>query len=217
MHFDGAIFDLDGTLADTLEDLADALNRVLVIQGLPAHDEAWYKRMIGHGIRRLVSDALPPSARTDQTIAMCYEAMIADYGEHSLVKTRLYDGIAELVGSLRAGGIKMAVFSNKADALTRAIVTALLGADTFDVVMGAQPGLPMKPDPTVALLISRRLGLAPAAVAYLGDTRIDMLTATRAGMIPVGVAWGFRAKEELEEGGAGVVLEHPLDLLALRT
>ncbi len=110
MQFDGAIFDLDGTLANTLEDLADALNRVLVGQGLRARGNAWYKRMIGHGIRQLVSDALPPRERTAQTIATCYEAMIADYSAHSLVKTRLYDGIAELVGVLRADGVKMAVF-----------------------------------------------------------------------------------------------------------
>jgi phosphoglycolate phosphatase len=216
LHFDGVIFDLDGTLADTLDDLASALNRVLRAECLPPHDLTWYKRMIGHGIRQLVSDALPPEARTDETIARCHNGMIADYGEHCLVTTHLYDGVAELVEHLVTDGVKVAVFSNKADDLTRRIVDALLGSDTFAAVVGAQHGLPLKPDPTAALLISTHLALPPRHIAYLGDTRIDMLTARRAGMLAVGVSWGFRARDELFEGGASAVLDHPLELLALR-
>src|SRR5450756_3014006 len=142
--------------------------------------------------------------------------MIADYAEHCLVKTRQYDGVAELVSGLRTAGVTLAVFSNKSDELTRRIVESLFGPGDFDVVMGAQPGLPLKPDPTVALLISARLGVAPGRIVFLGDSGIDMLTATAAGMIAVGAAWGFRTKDCLLENGARVVLDHPLELLKLR-
>jgi phosphoglycolate phosphatase len=141
--------------------------------------------------------------------------MLADYGEHCLVKTRRYDGVAELVGGLRAAGAKLAVFSNKSDELTQRIVRRLFRPDDFEVVVGAQPGVPLKPDPTVALAISERWGLAPGRIVFLGDSGIDMLTATAAGMIAVGAAWGFRTKDELVENGASAVLDHPLELLEL--
>ena len=216
MKLDGVVFDLDGTLADTLEDLADALNRVLSGEALPVHDYAAVKLMIGHGIRRLIGDALPPEQRTEEVIAACFERFIADYGEHCLVKTRLYDGVALLVSALRADAVKLAVLSNKADELTQRIVDALIGSSSFDVVRGAQLGIPLKPDPAAALLISRRIGIAPGRIVYLGDSPTDMLTAAAAGMVPVGVSWGFRTKRELLESGARTVLDHPLDLLEMR-
>jgi len=212
---DGVIFDLDGTLVDTLEDLADAMNRVLCAEQAPVHSYATYKLLIGKGIRNLVGQALPAEKRGDETIARCHEAMIADYGEHCLVKTRRYDGVGELLSGLRAAGAKLAVFSNKSDELTRRIVGSLFDPGDFDVVMGAQPGLPLKPDPTVALLIGDRLGAAPSRIVFLGDSGIDMLTAGAAGMIAVGAAWGFRTKDELVENGASAVLDHPRELLEL--
>lgn len=214
--FDGVIFDLDGTLADTLEDLADALNRTLSAQGLPVHAAAAVRKMVGNGIRRLVTDALPSEQRTEETIARCLDGFLSDYGEHCLVKTRLYDDVAQLVRALRAGAVKLAVFSNKADELTQRIVDALIPAGAFEVIIGARQGIPLKPDPTGALLISTRFGVAPPKIVYLGDSRVDMLTATAAGMIPVGASWGFWTRDELTESGARVVLDHPLDLLDLR-
>ena len=216
MWFDGVIFDLDGTLVDTLEDLADAMNRVLEGERAPGHSHATYRLLIGKGIRNLVGQALPPEKRSAETITRCYEAMIADYGEHCLVKTRVYDGVTELVSRLRAAGAKLAVFSNKSDELTRRIVESLFHAGDFDLVVGAQPGSPLKPDPTVALAISDRLGVAPGRIVFLGDSGLDMLTATAAGMIAVGAAWGFRTKDELVENGASLVLDHPLELLEVR-
>ena len=200
--FDGIIFDLDGTLVDTLADLADAMNRVLNGERAPVHSNATYKLLIGKGIRNLVGEALPPEKRSAETIARCYERMIADYGEHCLVKTRKYDGVAELVSGLHAAGVKQAVFSNKSDELTRQIVESLFDPGDFDAVMGARPGAPLKPDPTVALFISDRLGVASGRMIFLGDSGIDMLTAGAAGMIAVGAAWGFRTKAELVESGA---------------
>ena len=215
MKYDGVICDLDGTLVDTLEDLADAMNRVLRAEQASVHSYATYKLLIGKGIRSLVGQALPAEKRSDETITRCYEAMLADYGAHCLVKTRAYDGVAELVSGLRAAGAKLAVFSNKSDELTRRIVESLFGPGDFDVVMGAQPGLPLKPDPTAALLIGDRFGAAPSRIVFLGDSGIDMLTATAAGMIGVGAAWGFRTKDELIENGASAVLDHPRELLEL--
>jgi phosphoglycolate phosphatase len=217
LQFDGVIFDLDGTLANTLEDLADAMNRVLAERRLPVHGYGWYREAIGNGIRRLVGDALPPGKRTEATTSACFAAMMAEYGARCLVKTHLYDGIAELVSRLRADGVRLAVFSNKADELTQRVVDGLIEPGTFDVVMGAQPGVPLKPDPAGALLVGNRLGIAPGRIVYLGDTGIDMLTATRAGMIAVGVSWGFRTEAELRENGAMAMVGHPLELLALRS
>ena len=216
LKYDGVICDLDGTLVDTLEDLADALNRVLRGEQAPGHSLATYRLLVGKGIRDLVAQALPPEKRSAETIARCYERMLADYGEHCLIKTRRYDGVAELVRGLRAAGVKRAVLSNKSHDLTRRIVESLFGRGDFDLVVGARPDMPLKPDPTVALLIGDRLGIAPGRMAFLGDSGIDMRTAVAAGMIPVGAAWGFRTKDELVENGASAVLDHPLELLELQ-
>jgi phosphoglycolate phosphatase len=216
LSFDAVIFDLDGTLADTLEDLAGALNRTLRDEGLPAYDYPAVRGMIGNGIRRLITDALPQERRTDQTIARCLDRFMADYGEHCLVDTRLYDGVAALVAALRTDAVALAVLSNKADELTLRIVDALIGSAAFKAVRGARPGIPLKPDPSAALLVAESLGVAPAEIVYVGDSPTDMLTAAAAGMVPVGVSWGFKTRSELAGSGARVVLDHPLDLAALR-
>jgi phosphoglycolate phosphatase len=216
MEFDGVIFDLDGTLVDTLEDIADAMDRVLALEGAPGHSYDEYRYLIGHGIRNLVTQALPAELRGEQRIERCYERMLADYGARSLVKTRAYEGVPELVRALREDGVPLAVHSNKADAPTQAIVAALLDPDDFVVVAGARPDAPLKPNPAVALAIAARFGLPPARVAYCGDSLVDMHTATAAGMVAVGAAWGFRTQEELVESGAAVVIDAPLELLTLR-
>jgi phosphoglycolate phosphatase len=215
MRFDGVLFDLDGTLADTLEDLADAMDRVLSGEGLPGHSYAEYQRMIGHGIHQLVSAALPAHRRDEPTVDRCFALMMADYGAHSLVKTHLYDGVAELLSALRAAGLKLAVLSNKADEPTQRIVAALFADSAFDAVAVARPDVPLKPDPAGALLVATSLGLEPARMVYVGDSPTDMRTALAAGMKPVGVSWGFRTREELGEVGASAVIDSPLELLRL--
>ena len=216
MEFDAVIFDLDGTLVDTLEDIADAMNRVLALEEAPGHTYDEYRYLIGHGIRHLVTQALPADLRTDERIERCYERMLRDYGEHLLVKTRPYEGVPELLRALRADGVLLAVHSNKADEPTQEIVAALLDRDDFVVVAGARPDAPLKPDPTVAQRIAGRFGLPPARIAYVGDSLVDMRTGTDAGMIPIGAGWGFRTRDELVESGARAVIEAPLDLLELR-
>jgi phosphoglycolate phosphatase len=215
MRFEGVLFDLDGTLADTLEDLADAMNRVLSGEGLPEHRYAEYQRMIGHGIHQLVSAALPADRRDEPTVDRCLAQMMADYGEHSLTKTHPYADVPELLDALRARGLKVAVLSNKADEPTRRIVAALFASGAFDAVAGARTDVPLKPDPAGALRAAASLGLDPGRMLYVGDSPTDMRTALAAAMTPVGVSWGFRTRGELVEAGASVVIDHPLELLAL--
>ena len=214
-RFDGILFDLDGTLADTLEDLADAMNRVLRGEGLPEHGYAECRRMIGYGIRQLVSAALPAERRDAPTVDRCFALMMADYSQHSLVKTHLYADVPEVLTALRAAGLKLAVLSNKADEPTQRIVAALFADGVFDAVAGARTDVPLKPDPAGALLIAASLGLEPGRMLYVGDSPTDMRTALAAGMTPVGVSWGFRTRDELLEAGASALLDHPRELLGL--
>jgi phosphoglycolate phosphatase len=216
VQFDAAIFDLDGTLADTLEDLADATNRLLIAERLPTHGYAWYRQAIGNGVRQLITIAVPPEKQTEDTITTYVGRMMADYDEHCLERTRLYDCIPETLGKLRAAGVRLAVNSNKPDAATRRIVEALIAPGTFEAVAGARPGVPLKPDPAAALQISEKLDVSPSRMIYVGDSRVDMLTAAAAGMIAIGVSWGFRGKAELVENGAAAVVDRPRELLELR-
>lgn len=216
MQFDAAIFDLDGTLADTLEDLADATNRLLIAERLPARGYTWYRQAIGNGVRQLITVAIPAEKQTEETISDYVQRMMADYDQHCLVRTRLYDGVAQTLVDLRAAAVRLAVNSNKPDGPTRRIVDALIPPGTFEVVMGARPDVPLKPDPTAALQISQGMGISPSRMIYVVDSRVDMLTAAAAGMVGVGVSWGFRDKAELIENGAVVVLDRPRDLLGLR-
>ncbi len=211
----GLIFDLDGTLANTIEDLTDSMNRVLEGEGFPIHSSDAYRYFVGGGVRNLIRQALPESKRSDMVIDRCYNLMMPDYSENCFIKTHLYDGIAEVVDKLRSRGIKLAVFSNKVDELTQRFVEVLIGSEKFEIIVGAQPAFPIKPDPSGALLISKHLGIAPNDMGYIGDSNTDMLTANRAGMFAIGALWGFRTKEELIESGAKRVLNHPLELLEI--
>ncbi len=217
MRFDAVIFDLDGTLVDTLEDIGDAMNRVLAAEGAPRHTYEEYRYLVGRGLWNLAEQALPAERRDEAMVAQCFAAMIADYSAHSLIRTRPYEGVPELLRALREVGLPLAVFSNKSHDLTLRIVEALLDPAHFVEVRGAVPGVPLKPDPAVALEIAADLGVAPALVAYVGDSNVDMQTAVAAGMPAVGVSWGFRPAEELRGHGATVIIDRPRDLLALRT
>jgi len=141
--------------------------------------------------------------------------MMADYSENCFVKTCLYDGISEAVDLLRNRGVRLAVFSNKIDELTQRIVDVLIGSAKFEIVLGSKSSIPIKPDPTGALLISKQLGISPVNMGYIGDTKTDMITANSAGMYAIGVLWGFRTKKELIENGAKKLLSHPRELLEM--
>ena len=207
------IFDLDGTLADTLEDIADNMNRVLAGMSFPAHQYDAYRFYVGGGLRNLVVQCLPENARTDDMIAACHDRMVAEYHINYLNKTRLYDGIPELLDALSLQNVKMAVLSNKADPLTQKICKVLLENWKFDVILGATERFPRKPDPAAALFISGQMGVNPANIYYLGDSDVDMKTAIAADFYPVGAGWGFRGKKELVENGARLVIDHPAEFL----
>ena len=215
MNFRAVIFDLDGTLADTLEDIADNMNRILAEKGFPAHEYEAYRYFVGNGLHNLVIRSMPENARSDAMIALCYNRMIAEYHLNYINKTRLYDGIPELLDALSSQRIKLAVLSNKADSLTQKICSDLLKNWKFEIVLGANDRFPRKPDPASALFICAQMGLEPASVCYLGDSDVDIKTAVAAGFYPVGAGWGFRPKKELSENGAKHVIDHPTELIKI--
>lgn len=213
--FKGIIFDLDGTLADTLKDIAESMNRVLTAHGFPERPVNDYKLLVGKGLDNLVMQALPDDHRQPGTIRICLEEMIEDYNKYCLVNTKLYKGIEELLAELSSRQIKMAVFSNKAEPLTLKIVKQLMPEVPFIKISGARPDLPKKPDPTGALQICQLMNASPGDIIYTGDSDVDMMTAVKGGMYPVGVSWGFRNRDELIRNGAAVIVDYPLDILAL--
>jgi phosphoglycolate phosphatase len=215
MPYKAVLFDLDGTLLDTLEDIADAANRVLSARGLPVHPMDAYRFFVGEGVAMLISRALPEDKRDAETVRSCLEAYRADYGRHWNVKTRPYDGIAAMLDALTARGLKLAILSNKPHEFTQRCVREFLPNWSFDVVIGQRDGVPLKPDPAGALAIAHTLGIPPAACLYLGDTAVDIKTAIAAGMTPVGVLWGFRSAEELRQSGANILIEQPLEVVGL--
>ena len=208
-----AIFDLDGTLADTILDLAGAVNRSLARRNLPEHDLGLYKLMVGDGFRNLIFRALPEALRTDAYIEAARAEAAADYAERCLERTEAYPGVRELLAALARRGIPFAVLSNKPDALTKKVVAGLFPASAFALVRGESSEFPRKPDPASALDACARLGAEPAETLYLGDSGVDMKTARAADMTALGALWGFRSEAELRDAGADALLRSPLNLL----
>jgi len=213
--FRAVIFDMDGTLLDTLEDIADSMNAVLKEMGFPVHNIEAYKAFTGDGIVPLVERAFPPEFRDKETVQAGVEKMQKEYALHWSSKTRPYDGIPELLDELVQRKIQMTILSNKLDRFTKLAARKFLSAWSFVQVKGITPSIPKKPAPDGALLIARALGSSPEEFVYIGDTDVDMKTANAAGMFPVGALWGFRSREELIENGAKVVVETPLEVLRL--
>lgn len=215
MKFKAIVFDLDGTLLDTLDDLADSVNAVLLASGFPTHDREAYKYFVGDGIRNLIIRALPEDSRDNPVIEAALAAMHLEYGKRWVNRSKPYEGIPQLLDSLTERGIKMTILSNKADKFTQTIVKNLLPQWKFEAVFGESPTTPKKPDPAGALNIARLLGIPAGEFLYLGDTNVDMRTAVLAGMYPVGAMWGFRKADELAGGGARILIPKPEALLDL--
>jgi phosphoglycolate phosphatase len=209
------LFDLDGTLLDTLEDLADSTNAALAALGFPTRPVDEYRVLVGDGLRNLLVRALPEGHRDEQTVERCARLRSAEYDRRWDAKTCPYPGVPELLDALALRKVPMAILSNKPDAATRKIVARLLPSWTFGAVLGAREGVPLKPDPCAALQAAEALSVRPGEVLYLGDTNTDMRTARAAGMRAVGALWGFRTAEELLASGAEDLIERPQDLLAL--
>ena len=214
-RFRAVLFDLDGTLLDTIEDIADAMNAVLRRAGFPGHAPDAYRRLVGDGLEHLVLRAVPPGHRDAETVARCMEGMRREYAAGGYAKTKPYPGVPGLLDALSARGCRLAILTNKPHDSAREHVSATLGKWRFDLVAGARPGVPLKPEPAAAIEISAALGIPPDRFVFLGDSGIDMDTARLAGMHPAGAVWGFRGREELVLHGAVSLLEKPADLLAL--
>ena len=214
MEYKAVVFDMDGTLLDTLEDLADSMNRVLVWKGFPAHPVGAYREFVGSGAAQLVRRALPTGAREDPAMRdACLRAFLDEYETGWKVKTDPYESIPELLDNLAARDLPMAVLTNKPQTFADLCMREFLASWPFVVTMGQVPGVPVKPDPAGSRRLIEHLGVRPEEILYLGDTDVDMRTAVNAGMHPVGVLWGFRPKEELLGSGAAVTIAHPLELL----
>jgi len=207
------LFDLDGTLLNTIQDLADSANNVLSRSGFPAHRVEEYKYFVGSGMRNTVTLALPQDHRDRSTVDSIYAQMEDEYSKNWPKHTLPYPGIPELLDILIAREIKLAILSNKPQQATEEMVLKLLTPWHFEVVLGAQPSFPLKPDPTAALQIAKWMNIDPSEFVYLGDSAIDMKTAVAAKMYPVGALWGFRTADELLSAGAEDLIYQPSGLL----
>jgi phosphoglycolate phosphatase len=217
MAYKGVIFDLDGTLLNTLQDLTDSVNAALTRAGLPLHSADEYKYFVGDGVEELARRVLPEVMRNGEAIAGLVADIRQEYSRRWADTTRPYEGIPELLDALRTRGIKMSVLSNKPEDSTRATVSRLLDRwqSDFDMVIGVSPSVPRKPDPTAALNMAKQMGIPPQQMIYVGDTDTDMKTAVAAGMYPVGALWGYRTAEELKANGARILLRRPAELLTI--
>jgi phosphoglycolate phosphatase len=210
----GIIFDLDGTLLDTLGDLADAMNTVLAEHHWPTHPLDAYRHFVGNGVTMLIRRAMPEDERHEERrVAEIVSEMRAVYAHGWANKTKPYPGIDHLLNVLRERGVPMSVLSNKPHDATTTMVNHFFPTSLFRLVMGARPDKPRKPDPTTALETSMYLGLPPEAILFLGDSDVDIQTANAAGMTSLGAAWGFRGQEELLAAGARAILQSPKELL----
>ncbi|TNF30839.1 MAG: HAD family hydrolase [Deltaproteobacteria bacterium] len=196
---DAVFFDLDGTLVDTILDIAAAMNHVLAANGRETHPVKAYPSFVGHGVRELVTRALPAGAEAE--VERLVVAFLARYDLHLVDETRPFPGIPRLLGALAARGTRLAVLSNKPDAQTRRVVETLLGEVPFEDVRGQRDGVPAKPDPTAALEMAASMGLEPGRCAFVGDSVVDVETARAAGMPCVAVTWGYAERERLASSG----------------
>ena len=214
MRFSAALFDMDGTLLDTLEDIADATNGALREMGFPEKPLPDYRYAVGDGMEMLIRRVLPEGAGEEATVHQCLVRMRQLYRNGWAAKTKPYDGIPPLLQALGTRGVSLAILSNKPQEFTSLIAAHFFPSVSFRDVRGARPGVPRKPDPAAALEVAGTIGIEPARIFYLGDTATDMETAIAAGMFPTGALWGFRPEAELREAGAKVLFAHPHEILA---
>ncbi len=215
MKFKAVIFDLDGTLLNTLDDIADSMNSVLSALGHPTHDVELYRYFVGDGFRNLVVRTLPEKMRNDAYIDNCFFAVREEYAKRWSNKTKAYNGIHEMLDRFSDKGLKMSVLSNKSDDFVKLMVNQLLSDWDFYPAFGERSGIAKKPDPAGAIEIAQILGITPEECLYMGDTGVDMRTASAAGMFAVGVLWGFREADELLSSGAKVLIKEPMEVFKL--
>ncbi len=206
------IFDLDGTLLNTIEDLGNAANYALSQNGYPTHSLASYPFFVGNGVRNLIRKALPDDMRTDSIIESLLKDFKEYYNEHNTDCTKPYDGIEELLRNLQDNGVKIAVASNKYQQATEKIIAHYFGDIDFVAVYGQREGVNVKPDPSVVFSILSDAKVPKSEVLYVGDSGVDMETARRACVDSVGVTWGFRSEKELNEYHADMIVNKASDI-----
>lgn len=207
------IFDLDGTLLDTLEDIANSVNYVLLQYKKEPIEAEKYRYLVGSGALKLIQDVLPQESEESikNALSVFEKHYVKEYDKH----TKLYDGIAKLLTFLQKKGLKMAILSNKPDSFTKLCAIKYLRNWKFEAVYGIREGIPRKPDPAGALEIMKELHVEPSECLYMGDTKIDMITAKSANIDSIGVLWGFRDKEELEQNGAKYIATSQVEAIKL--
>jgi phosphoglycolate phosphatase len=215
MRFKAILFDLDGTLLNTLRDIGDAVNRLLIRRHFPSHPVEAYRYLVGDGARMLIIRALPPDRQDEALIQACMEDFSMEYEKNWNITTSLYPGVSEMLDLIQSSGLKMAILSNKPHEFTRYCVDEFLSVWRFESVMGHNALIPHKPDPAGAFMIAGQLGVDPKEFLYLGDTGVDMQTASASGMFPVGALWGFRSSDELTANGAKALVNHPVEVAGL--
>lgn len=212
------IFDLDGTLVDSLEDIGQACNHTLAAHGYPVHPMPSYRLFVGRGFHRLVSDALP-TGEAEKLSPEALAALVSEaktwYGDNMCVRTRPYEGMAEALLTLAGKGNSLAVLSNKPDDLTVKLVRRYFPSVPFALVRGGRDGVPLKPEPDAPLDMLRHMNVPAARAFYVGDSNVDVFTARNAGMSSIGVAWGFRGADELRAAQADHIIDAPAGLAAL--
>ena len=209
------IFDLDGTLLDSIDDLAASTNHALQLHGYPQHERATYRYFVGNGVRKLIERALPEDARQADNINHLLQDFLSYYQTHKTVYTRPYQGIPETLAQLHAAGIQLAVASNKYHQGTLELIHHYFGEKLFSIVLGQREGIPVKPDPTIVHDILTQTALPANRTLYVGDSGVDMQTAINSRLTSIGVTWGFRPRTELEANSANYIINSPSELLPI--
>ena len=209
------IFDLDGTLLNTIADLAQSTNHALQALGYPTHDTSAYPFMVGNGINKLFERALPEGEKTQENVLRVRAEFIPYYNIHNADLSRPYPGIPQLLDALQAKGIQIAVASNKYQEATTKLIAHYFPGIRFCAVLGQREGIPVKPDPTIVHDILKQAQVSPEEVLYVGDSGVDMQTARNAGVEACGVTWGFRPRTELEEASPAHIVNKTEDILML--
>ena len=209
------VFDLDGTLINSLEDLADSANHILTQHGFPTHPVDAYRYFVGDGVRKLIERILPSDERNDTQIERCRQEFVEYYSIHMEDKTSVYEEITDLLKALKTNGLKIAVATNKVHSAVAPLMAKYFPGIRFDSMIGQREGVPVKPNPQIMYDILKETGCKPSETLHIGDTATDMQLAHNAGVTPVGVLWGYRPLEEIQEAGTQQIIKHPLDLLRI--
>jgi phosphoglycolate phosphatase len=209
------VFDLDGTLLNTLDDLADSANYALALLGYSTHPTEKYRRFLGDGVDRLIFRIVPEEGVVPEKLQAMKKCFLDRYHSHALDKTMPYNGVTEVLCALKDAGFRLCVVSNKPDAQAKFTVNHFFGFELFDLIAGGSAAYPLKPDPTLTLHVLASVETPPENAFFVGDSNVDMQTAKNALCTAIGVTWGFRGRGELTANGADHIADTPGDLLEI--